>query len=162
MLLSIANPSENARSLILDTMDLTIHDVFLQTDGQQFDRASFDVGQRDPILGAPLTIALKRGTRLVRIDYNTSTNAAALQWLEPQQTAGKNLPFMYTQSQTVYARSWIPLQDSPQVRVTYDARIKTPSGLLAVMSADDNDHTTRSGTYTFKMTRPIPSYLIAL
>jgi leukotriene-A4 hydrolase len=163
VVLRIANPcAKYGNSLILDTMDLTIDRVTLKADGGQDQPAVFGLGERDRILGTPLSIDLRGDTKLVRVEYSTSPNAAALQWLEPRQTAGKNLPFVYTQSQSIYARSWIPLQDSPQVRITYDARIRTPDGLLALMSADDNNDAPRCGSFSFKMMKPIPSYLIAL
>ena len=109
----------SGNELILDTRDLTIHEVE--------NAASFEVGPADPIFGAPLRIRLN-GADFVRIHYSTSPAASGLQWLEPAQTAGKVHPFLYTQSQAIHARSWIPLQDSPAVRVTYTARVVTGRG----------------------------------
>jgi len=122
----------------------------------------FVVGPADPILGAPLTIEVPQHVQRVQIEYETSPDASGLQWMEPGQTAGKKHPFMFTQSQAIHARSWIPLQDSPQVRMTYTARVRVPRELMAVMSAENNPHYVQRGEYTFSMYKAIPSYLIAL
>src|SRR5262249_56128945 len=92
-------------------------------------------------LGAPLSVQLLPTTTKVAIEYETSPNASGVQWLEPAQTAGKKYPYVFTQSEAIHARSWIPLQDSPAVRVTYTANIRTPKGLRAVMSAGTNPFT---------------------
>ncbi|HSB14925.1 MAG TPA: M1 family metallopeptidase [Bryobacteraceae bacterium] len=147
--------------LILDTRDLRIEGVEGSLDGTDWSPVKFEAGAMDPILGAPLTIHLPAGGKHVRIGYMTSPNATALQWLEPAQTAGKKLPFLYTQSEAIHARSWIPLQDTPGVRVTYSARIRAAKGLRAVMSAEHVE-TGAEGEFRFRMAQPIPSYLIAL
>ncbi|NOZ43411.1 MAG: M1 family metallopeptidase, partial [Alphaproteobacteria bacterium] len=84
------------------------------------------------------------------------------QWLTPQQTAGKKYPYLFTESEPIHARSWIPIQDTPALRLTYSARITTPKNLFAVMSAENNPNSPRNGVYTFVMPHKIPSYLIAL
>ncbi len=163
--LSVArgNSSDKNAPLILDTRDLTIEKAETSGDGKNFKATAFKLGAADKILGAPLTIELPSGARFVRVYYSTSPNASGLQWLAPEQTAGKKQPFMFSQAQAIHARSFIPIQDSPQVRVTYSARVRTPSNLLAVMSAEGNSQTSRrGGDYTFKMTRAIPPYLIAI
>jgi len=149
--------------LILDTRDLKIDKIETSENGASYKTATFKLGATDKILGAPLTIQLPRDAKFVRIYYATSPTASGLQWLAPQQTAGKKQPFMFSQAQAIHARSFIPLQDSPQVRVTYSARVRTPKNLLAVMSAEGNSQTAaRNGDYNFKMTRAIPPYLIAV
>jgi leukotriene-A4 hydrolase len=97
------------------------------------------------------------------VQYESSPEAVALQWLAPAQTAGKKQPYLYTQGQPIYTRSWIPLQDSPGIRVTYKARIRTAPNFYAVMSATNDQRTTApTGDYSFDMTQPIPPYLLAL
>ncbi|SPF43110.1 hypothetical protein SBA4_3000015 [Candidatus Sulfopaludibacter sp. SbA4] len=118
--------------LILDTRDLTIHSVE--------HAAGFELGAADPVLGAPLKIRVAPGTDRVRVHYSTSPVASGLQWLDPPQTADKRHPFLYTQSEAIHARSWIPLQDTPGVRVTYTATVHTPPGLKAVMGAEMHDN----------------------
>src|SRR5215213_8573995 len=148
--------------LVLDTRELNISRAEASADGKSYADAKFSMGKSDPILGAPLTVELPVKATRVRITYSTSPGASGLQWLDPQQTGGKKYPFMFSQSQAIHARSWIPLQDSPKVRVTYTARVRTPRELLAVMSAENDAKTPRDGDYTFKMAQPIPSYLIAI
>jgi aminopeptidase N len=152
----------SARRLILDTVDLRILKTEVTIDGTNYLPTSFFLTEADPILGAALTIDLPEEVARVRIEYFTTPYTSGLQWLEPQQTAGKKSPFLLTQSETIHARSWIPLQDSPQVRVTYHAKVRTPPELLAVMSAANNPQTLGQGEYDFVMVQPIPSYLIAL
>lgn len=149
--------------LVLDTRDLKIERAETSADGKKFTETLFTLGAADKFLGSPLTVQLPSGAKFVRIGYATSPNASGLQWLEPSQTAGKKQPFMFSQAQAIHARSFIPIQDSPQVRVTYSARVRTPKDLLAVMSAEGNSQTAaRTGEYNFKMTRAIPPYLIAI
>lgn len=165
------NPKAMKAPLILDTEKLTIRKVEVARTAGKFAAARFETGKVSKILGAPLTVQLPpsgNGFR-VRITYQTSPEASALQWLTPAQTVGKKHPYLFTQSQAIHARSWIPLQDSPGVRVTYSAKIKVPKGLIAVMSAEGNPQpksgATPAGkpqTFRFQMNQRIPSYLIAL
>jgi leukotriene-A4 hydrolase len=128
----------------------------------------FTLGARDAMLGTPLAIDVpsQAGAEfIVRISYQTRPEASGLQWVEAAQTADKSAPFLFTQSQAIHARSWIPLQDSPQVRQTYTATIRVPAGMRAVMSAESVTNPLElvaSGTYKFSMPQAIPSYLIAL
>jgi len=153
---------EGAGALRLDTRELSITAVELSDDGADWTQTSFTLGDADPILGAPLEVTLSGAATLVRIAYTTSPGASGVQWLEPAQTAGKTHPFMFTQSQAIHARSWIPLQDTPGVRVTYTATVRTPHALRAVMSAAHDTETPLDGEFRFEMRQPIPSYLIAL
>jgi leukotriene-A4 hydrolase len=147
-----------ARELVLDTNGLDIARVTLD-DGTE---AMFTMGDPKPFLGRMLTIAIKPETRSVKIDYSTSPDAAAVQWLSPEQTAGGKHPFLFTQSQAILARTWVPCQDTPGVRMTYDATIRVPKGLMAIMSAENPTEVSADGVYQFRMPQPIPSYLLAL
>jgi aminopeptidase N len=120
------------------------------------------------MLGAPLHIDVPADAGsadfVVRISYQTRPQASGLQWVDAALTADKTHPFLFTQSQAIHARSWIPLQDSPQVRLTYNATLHVPKDMRAVMSAQPlNDGALASdGVYRFEMPQAIPSYLIAL
>ncbi len=156
-----------AGELVLDTRDLEIGKVSL-VEGTSEEPLKFRLDARDAILGSALRIALPRkaagqGTFTVRIDYDTRPEASGLQWLAPELTAGKRHPFMFTQSQAIHARSWIPLQDTPQVRMTFNGRVRTPPGLTAVMgAARAKGGKSARAEFTFEMRQPIPSYLMAL
>ncbi len=147
--------------IVLDTRNLKILGVQVSDNGTDFREAHFKMGPADPILGAPLRI-VRGDAGKVRVSYSTEPGASGLQWLEPAQTGGGQHPFLYSQSQSIHARSWIPLQDSPGIRVTYTARIHTPPELLAVMSAESLSKDTAAGEYHFGMSQPIPPYLIAI
>lgn len=153
--------------LVLDSRGLKIEDVGVrhrETTPQAFTPTTFHLDGLDPVLGSRLTIKVEPTADQVRIQYQTSPSAGVLQWLEPSLTAGKVKPFLFTQSQAIHARSWIPLQDSPAVRVTYAASIRVPRGLNAVMAAESRSTPGDSsqGLFHFVMTQRIPSYLIAL
>ena len=144
--------------LRLDTRDLTIERVLLDGEAE----TAFALGNADPMLGQQLTVPLAEDTETVTVYYSTSPSAAALQWLGPAQTAGGEHPFLFTQSQAILARTWVPCQDTPAVRMTYEATVRVPNELMAVMSAENGTETSEHGTYTFSMPQPIPSYLLAL
>jgi leukotriene-A4 hydrolase len=155
--LNLQRVNANATQLILDTRDLTINSVTAMGN-----EVNFYLASADSFLGAALTIDIPANVDSVQISYQTSPKASGVQWLTPEQTAGKKHPFLFTQAQAIHARSFIPLQDSPQVRMTYQATIRTPKELLAVMSASNEPDTPRDGVYQFSMPQPIPAYLIAL
>ncbi|OJW85212.1 MAG: hypothetical protein BGO69_06225 [Bacteroidetes bacterium 46-16] len=148
---------EKVNTLELDTYDLSIDSVLV--DGKQ---VSFSLDSMIQYLGSRLNIPINAESREVTIYYKTGKNARALQWLDPQQTLGKKHPFLYTQSESIYARSWIPCPDGPGIRYTYDARVKVPKGSLALMSAQNPQQKNDSGIYHFKMEIPVPAYLMAL
>jgi leukotriene-A4 hydrolase len=147
-----------AQRLVLDTRDLEIRRVTLD-DGQT--EARFKLGDEVKFLGRPLEVEITPETKWVNVDYATKPEAAALQWLTPEQ-AGSPSPFLYTQSQAILARTWVPCQDTPGVRMTYEATIRAPRGLMAVMSAENPTRKSADGVYRFEMPQRIPSYLLAL
>ncbi len=152
----------DAKQLVLDTRDLAIAKVEAAGPDGMFAAAHHELGTRDATLGSALTIDLPASADRVRIAYASRPEATGLQWVEPGQTAGGKQPFLYTQAQALHARSFVPLQDTPQVRFTYDATIHTPVELTAVMAAEFDPKAKRDGSFEFRMPQPIPSYLIAL
>ncbi len=160
----------DAREIVLDTRDLTVENVhFLVSRGKEWDEIPTEhtLGETDALLGTPLTIyvpdSLADAEHVVPVvHYRTSPESTALGWLPPELTAGGEHPMLYSQSQAIHARSWIPLQDTPAVRFTYLARVRTPPGLIALMSAENDPDVERDGDYYFEMPQPIPSYLMAI
>jgi leukotriene-A4 hydrolase len=144
--------------VVFDTKGLAIEAVWL--DGGE--KTDYQLGAPDSLFGTPLLISLKPGTRSVTVQYHTDSSAEALQWLNPMQTHDRRHPFLFTQSQAILARTWIPLMDRPDVRSTYSARISCPKSLMALMSASNPQQRNDSGVYHFQMPQPVSSYLMAL
>lgn len=148
---------EGASRIVFDTRDLEIQRV---TDGTS--PLEYRLGPQEEFLGRPLEVDLPPGVRQVEIHYSTRPDSAALQWLEASQTAGKRHPFLFTQSQAILARTWLPCQDGPGMRFTYEATVTVPAGLMAVMSAENPTAVHPDGKYRFRMPQPVPAYLLAL
>jgi aminopeptidase N len=150
-----------ATTLVLDTRALDIKSVE-GFDAGAWTPLKFALADEDKILGSKLSITLPKQMSKVKITYATRPEASGLQWLPASLTMGKKTPFMFSQSEAIHARSWVPLQDTPGVRFTYEAHITTPKTVMAVMSADNDPKGERDGDYSFKMPQPIPSYLMAI
>jgi len=156
----------NAKHVILDVKALDISSV---TDASGAP-LQYTLGALDPMMGEALTVELPQGRQKVVIHYQTTGDGTALQWLDPAQTAGKKLPFLFSQGEEINTRTWIPTQDSPAIRQTYSARIVVPTALVAVMSADNKltpkgeavpGHPNQRA-FRFDMDKPVAPYLIAL
>lgn len=145
--------------IYLDTKGLTITAV---TKGKDAEPADYVLGDDMGFLGSSLKIFIESNTQQISVSYETDPKAEALQWIDKRKTMGKKHPFLYTQSQAILARTWIPCQDGPGVRITYNADVKVPKGLMAVMSAVNGVELNESGEYHFEMKQAIPSYLLAL
>ena len=148
----------NTDLLVLDSKHLEVDSV----KDERGNLLNFEIGNFDELLGSKFSIQLNTESKSVTIFYKTTNKSEALDWLMPNQTAGKNFPFMYTQGQSIFTRSWIPIQDTPGLRITYSANIKTPENMMAVMSAANPQEQHSENSYNFEMKQPIPPYLIAL
>ena len=163
--LAFKAPAATAGPLDLDTRDLTIEAV-TDADGHAL---PFTLHPAEPILGARLSIELPTGTTAVTIRYRTSPEASALQWLEPAQTLGGARPFLFSQCQAIHARSVVPLQDTPRLRIRYTAELTIPRELTAVMAAahtgrteiTEHDGTSALAVDRWEMPQAIPPYLLA-
>ncbi len=151
----------DAREIVLDSDGYQVSAV---TDAATGAPLAFAYGAENEALGRPLTVQLAPTTRKIRVAY-TARNAEALQWLTAEQTAGKRHPFLFSQGQAILNRSWIPTQDSPGIRQTWEARITVPAALDVVMSAPERREIARTATTRtlgFRMDKAVAPYLIAI
>jgi len=144
--------------LWVDTRQLIIEKI---TD-QNGTSLAFELQPEKKWLGSALKINLNATSQTVCIHYSTTPESAALQWLSAEQTEGKKYPFLFTQGQAILSRTWFPVQDSPGIRFTWDAEIQVPNNLLALMSGNNPQEKNETGIYKFRMTQPVPAYLVAL
>jgi leukotriene-A4 hydrolase len=152
------NRLSNSSVVYLDTKALKIFKV---TDANGTSLA-FELEKEVPFLGQALKVSLLPNTNEIVVIYETTAESSALQWLSPEQTLGGNSAFLFTQGQAILSRTWIPLQDSPGIRFTWDAKIRVPAEMMAVMSGTNPTTKSIKGDYSFKMNKPVPAYLIAL
>ena len=151
----------DAKEIILDDKGLEIASI---TDGDK-KPLDYKVGAADETLGAPLAIALRPDTKRLIIAYKSAPDAGALQWLTPDQTVGKKKPYLFSQGQAIENRSWIPTQDSPGIRQSWEATIRVPAGLTAVMSAPKAAEPITQGgesVFSYKMEHNVAPYMIAI
>ena len=192
------NPVSGNHILLLDQRDIDILGVYQGGSLEKIKAAAADnqtgqlkgsakplvfrigTGNADSLLyGKPLEIEVPRSVSKIWIHYRTRPSAGALQWLSPSQTYDKTHPFLFSQSQAILARTWIPLQDKPSVRFTYKAEVRVvcggvtvganikPSDFNVVMSAvklgnPEGDIVSNNKIHRFEQKKPIPSYLMAI
>ncbi len=160
----LAKPGTNA--VVLDSKGLEIRSVTDLTTGTPRPLV-VTAARRDDDKGSPVVVGFGPGPekRRIAIAYTAPAGAEALQWLAPEQTAGKVHPFLFSQGQPTLNRTWIPTQDSPGIRQTWRARITAPKPLTVVMSGLKVGETEDLGdrrAFTFEMTKPVAPYLIAI
>ncbi|KAI4257221.1 MAG: hypothetical protein LQ352_001719 [Teloschistes flavicans] len=167
-LTSIANAE--TKDILLDTSHLDVKHVALK--GEVLSK-----WELLPIFepyGSALKISVEKepekGQHLeLDIQVETTEKGIALQWLSPAQTSNKKHPYMFSQCQTIRARSVFPCQDTPDVKSTFDFNIRSPLPVIASgLPTGVHDHQPgknggpSTSLYTFKQDIPIPAYLFAL
>ncbi|XP_053377256.1 leukotriene A-4 hydrolase-like isoform X1 [Mercenaria mercenaria] len=164
--LSLKKLIDGVDTVILDTRDVTVHSVIDKQTGQQLE---FVLGEKLPAFGSKLEVRLPTTAQKscdITIKYETSPECSALQWLRPEQTAGKRQPYLFSQCQAIHCRSMIPCQDTPYVKCPYTAKITAPSEIKILMSAllekSEPSPDTGKTVYSFRQKTPMPSYLIAI
>lgn len=156
---------DELKEVVFDNMDLEVHEVLVEGES-----ASFLIGEKS-VIGSPLKIGFSRSRKSgeefnLVIKYKTSCQANAINFFEAEQTLGKLNPFMFSQSEPIYSRSFVPCQDTPSVKFTVDCHITTPKGIVGLFSGLHQPNLTEyhnnKEVNVFKQPIPIPSYLIAL
>ena len=108
----------------------------------------------------PITFDVRKITIFYSAKGRGHPAGGAIDW--DQGRDGK-YPFMFTQAQAIHARSFIPCQDTPSVKCTYNATITVLppyQNLTALMSAVyDGKYGSK---HIFTQRTAIPSYLIAM
>ncbi|KDQ17535.1 hypothetical protein BOTBODRAFT_172006 [Botryobasidium botryosum FD-172 SS1] len=136
----------------------------------------YSVKPRHEVMGSALVIPLPSppvsgATLEVAIEYSTTDQCTAIGWLEKEQTAGKKFEYLFSQCQAIHARSLAPLQDTPSVKITYSAKVKsTLPVLLSALRISPPTVSVHNGkevgkdivTYEYSQPVPTPSYLIAI
>ncbi|KAF8202833.1 hypothetical protein BJ912DRAFT_1018714 [Pholiota molesta] len=151
----------DVKEVILDTWEIDLKTIAV--DGVE---VSYDVKPKHPVMGSALHIPLPKPLSVgssvtIKIDYETTEGCIALQWLDKDQTQGKNFPYLFSQCQPIYTRALAPLQVTSVLPVLMSARrISPPSDgpphdgkSLAKMS---------SHTPSIRLPVPIPAYLLAI
>ncbi len=150
---------DGAGSVDLDTRDLSITSI---TD-EHGTEIHFEVGPRDPILGSALSFGVPTVSQRVVVRYQTAMKSTGLFWLDKEQTAGGRHPFLFSNGWYHHARSFLPCQDTPRIRFTYDATLMVPKDLRGVCAAR-HVSTTIVGDIAIEqwsMSYAIPAYLFA-
>lgn len=171
--LTVEKKKENVSVLRLDTKGLAIEYASVVSDNKETP-LPWTIPQYHAALGSCLQVdisTVSAKTFVVRISYSTSpTLSGGIQWFKPEQTKGKDHPFVYTQFEAILARTMIPCQDIPAVKAPYTIEVTCPSPLVVACSGTmvgtavsskpyDNQEWL---TYKFDQKMPIPSYLIAM
>ena len=121
--ISHVSPSDK---LIFDIWDLEIERVELlqprsgedMRDGKnvyvEVPKLEWKTYNLNPTIGQSLAIQMPtlmtpNSLSSVRIYYKTSPTAMALSWMTPEQTAGKKLPYLFSQCESINCRSVAPL-----------------------------------------------------
>ena len=156
---------EDGEVIILDTKSLIIKSIKDNT-GNELD-FKLDNYYRLESHGVPLKIYKeysKDDTFDITIEYSTTKDCMAIDWLEPEQTSGGKYPFMYSQCQSILCREMLPIQDTPAVKMPVQISITVPEELIGLAAGlfVEEINNGNNKTFIYALDIPIPSYLIAI
>ncbi|TKR80495.1 hypothetical protein L596_014562 [Steinernema carpocapsae] len=154
--------NQKTRKLVLDGKALNIQGFF------EGDKSLDFVVEKNDLYGEKITVQIgdldAGADKDILVRYSTGESASALQFLDRELTKDKHEPFLFSQCQSIHARSIVPCMDSPSVKQTYNATVSVPSELTCLMSAISEGSSVDGPktTYKFKQPVPIPAYLLAI
>ena len=156
---------EDGEVIILDTKSLIIKTIKDNT-GNELD-FKLDNYYRLESHGVPLKIYKeysKDDTFDITIEYSTTKDCMAIDWLEPEQTSGGKYPFMYSQCQSILCREMLPIQDTPAIKMPVQISITVPEELIGLAAGlfVEEINNGNNKTFIYALDIPIPSYLIAI
>ena len=161
---------KDGEKITLDTKNLTITNIYkINSTNETIEPLIFDIGEELLTLGSPLHIYLeysKDDEVQIKIEYETTSEGIAAQFLSPNQTFGKKYPYFFTQSKIIHGRTLFPCQDLSAVKFTYDLKIIVPKELRGMISGifeGVSNYTDENyKVYSYKQENPIQSYLLSL
>ncbi|TGZ83910.1 leukotriene A-4 hydrol [Ascodesmis nigricans] len=156
---------EGVKEIVLDTSYLDIRKVIV--DGAE---SKWKLEERKEPYGSALKIdavhGVEKGKKVeIKVEYSTTEQCTALQWMTPKQTTNGKAPYMFSQCQAIHARSLLPCQDTPAVKSPFTMSIRSKYPVLATglpTGSKAFDGRTETLEYTFQQDIPLPSYLLAL
>ena len=156
---------EDGEVIILDTKSLIIKSIKDNT-GNELD-FKLDNYYRLESHGVPLKIYKeysKDDAFDITIEYSTTKDCMAIDWLEPEQTSGGKYPFMYSQCQSILCREMLPIQDTPAIKMPVQISITVPEELIGLAAGlfVEEINNGNNKTFIYALDIPIPSYLIAI
>lgn len=166
--ISLTVLKNDVNKVILDINSLDIHSILK---GDTRLKYSFD-DLYSNTLGKGLIIYLDRKYKekenvTITISYSTTSNGDAVQFLDPELTSdpSRNIPFMFTQCESISTRSLVPIQDTPSYKITVEAILTANKGFEVLFGGIKtkvvlNENDTKS--HYFIQNVPIPPYLIAI
>jgi len=164
-LLTVEKLDHETNVVIFDVNNLEISEILDDSTGEVLE---YSIGPAGPC-GSKLEVKLANDSRkevTVKVSYKTSPDSPALEWLSPDQTAGKQHPYMFSQGQAILNRSLLPCQDTPSVKCPYTAAVTAPPQITVLMSAIRQGEPEPAGEgkmrFRFCQKIPIQSYLIAV
>ena len=157
---------EDGEVIVLDSKNIEISSIIDSDSGKVLDYI-FDDYYKLESMGVPLKIykEYNQGDKFsIVLNFHTTEEGMAIDWLNPEQTSSKKYPFMYSQGEMILIRELLPIQDTPAIKMPVSVSITVPKPLLGLVAGIyqdeiDNGDTT---TYFYSLKIPIPSYLIAI